>query len=113
MVFFGLASHFRAQEGDVLRDGQLRGGEEALHDVLVHAGGGAEHAGADIGDSCEFEEALDGAVFTEGAVKDREDDVEAERRSRRRGVEVEGSGVGLEGDERAGFVFGRDRGHDD
>jgi hypothetical protein len=43
---------------------------------LVHAGGGAEHAGADVGDVGEFEEALDGAVFAEGAVEDGEDDVQ-------------------------------------
>ena len=51
-------------------------GEELLHDGLVHACGGAEDAGADVGDVGEFEEALDGAVFTEGAVKNGEDDVE-------------------------------------
>ena len=56
--------------------GQAGGGEELLHDVLVHAGGGAEDAGADVGDVGKLEEALDGAVFAEGAVEDGEDDVE-------------------------------------
>ena len=55
---------------------QAGGGEELLHDGLVHAGGGAEDAGADVGDVGEFEEALDGAVLAEGAVEDGEDDVE-------------------------------------
>ena len=52
------------------------GGEELLHGGLVHAGGGAENAGAYVGDVGEFEEALDGAVFAEGAVEDGEDYVE-------------------------------------
>ena len=55
---------------------QASGGEELLHGGLVHAGGGAEDAGADVGDVGEFEEALDGSVFAEGAVEDGEDDVE-------------------------------------
>ena len=50
-------------------------GEEFLHDVLVHTGGGAEDAGADVGDVGEFEEALDSPVLTEGAVEDGKDDV--------------------------------------
>ena len=65
-----------AEEGDVLDDGQAGLGEEALHHVLVHAGGGAEDAGADVGDAGQLKQALDGAVFAEGAVKDGEDDVE-------------------------------------
>ena len=55
---------------------QAGGSEELLHGGLVHAGGGAEDAGADVGDVGEFEEALDGSVFAEGAVEDGEDDVE-------------------------------------
>ena len=113
MVFFGLASHSERRKVTCFGDGQLRGGEEALHDVLVHAGGRAEDTGADVGDSGEFEETLDGAVFAEGSVKNREDDVEAERRSRRRGVKVEGPGVGLEGDEGAGPALRGDGRHDD
>ena len=65
-----------AEDGDVLDDGQAGLGEEALHHVLVHAGGGAEDAGADVGDAGQLKQALDGAVFAESAVKDREDDVE-------------------------------------
>ena len=75
----GLARRFLpvgAQQGDVLHDGQAGLGEEALHHVLVHAGGGAEHAGADVGDAGQFEQTLDGAVFAKGAVQDGKNDVE-------------------------------------
>ena len=56
--------------------GQAGGGEEALHGVLVHGGGGAENARADVGDVGQLEEALDGSVLAEGAVQHGEDDVE-------------------------------------
>ncbi len=56
--------------------GEAGGGEELLHGGLVHAGGGAEDAGADVGYVGEFEEALDGAVFAEGAVEDGKDYVQ-------------------------------------
>ena len=77
---FGVGAPLGAEEGDVGGLRQAGGGEEALHGVLVHAGGGAEDAGADVGDVGELEEALDGAVFAEGAVEDGEDDVERGRR---------------------------------
>ena len=51
-------------------------GEEPLHHVLVHAGRGAEHAGADVGDAGQFEQPLDRAVLAEGAVQHGKDDVE-------------------------------------
>ena len=73
---FGIGRHSPRSRVTCGRLGQASGGEEALHGVLVHAGGGAEDAGADVGDVGEFEEALDGAVFAEGAVEDGEDDVE-------------------------------------
>lgn len=76
--FAGTFLPVAAEEGDVFDDGEPGGSEEAFHDVLVHAGCGAEDAGADVGDSGKFEEALDGAVFAEGAVKDRKDDIEVE-----------------------------------
>ena len=72
----GSARHSLRSEGDVRGLREAGGGEEMLHGVFVHAGGGAEDAGADVGDVGEFEEALDGAVFAEGAVEDGEDDVE-------------------------------------
>ena len=56
--------------------GQAGGGEETLHGVLVHGGGGAENARADVGDVGQLEEALDGSVLAEGAVQHGEDDVE-------------------------------------
>ena len=77
MQRFGIGAPLGAEQGDVRGLGQAGGGEEPLHGVLVHGGGGAEDAGADVGDVGEFEEALDGAVFAEGAVEDGEDDVEA------------------------------------
>ena len=85
-------------------DGQAGGGEHGLHGGLVHADGAAEDAGADVGDVCEFEEALDGAVFAEGAVKDGKNGVEGG------GVKVwRGLGFGLlVWDERSGD--GIDRG---
>ena len=58
-----------AQQRDVLHDGQPGLREEPLHHVLVHAGRGAQHARADVGDAGQLEEPLDGAVFAEGAVQ--------------------------------------------
>ncbi len=55
---------------------EIGGGEELLHRGLVHAGGGAEDAGANVCNISKFEETLDGSVFAEGAVEDGEDDVE-------------------------------------
>ena len=57
--------------------------EDGLEEVLVHAEGGGGDAGADVGDACELEQSLDGAVLAEGAVKDREHDVHASERGRR------------------------------
>ena len=56
--------------------GMLGGGEEALHHVLVHAHGGAEHARADVGHARELEQALHRAVLAHRAVQHREDDVD-------------------------------------
>jgi hypothetical protein len=44
-------------------------GEEALGDVLVHADGGAEQAGADVGDVGQLQQPLHRAVFAVGAVQ--------------------------------------------
>ena len=66
---------FAAEQVDVRGLGKAGGGEELLHDGLVHAGGGTEDAGANVCNISEFEEALDGAVFAEGAVEDGKDDV--------------------------------------
>ena len=80
----GVGAPLGAEEGDVRGEGKAGGEEHALHGVFVHAGGGAEDAGADVGDVGELEEALDGAVFAEGAVEDGEDYVDAERGGRTR-----------------------------
>ena len=50
--------------------------EQALHYVLVHGDGGTQHAGAHVGDIGQLKQALDGAVFSEGTVKHREDHVD-------------------------------------
>jgi hypothetical protein len=75
---------------------QAGGGEEALHRILVHGGGGAEDTGADVGDVGKFEEALNGAVLAEGSVQDGEDDVEL-RGEGVDGMGELGAGVELEG----------------
>ena len=81
------------------RQGEAGGEEETLHGVLVHAGGGAEDARADVGDVGELEEALDRAVFAEGAVQDGEDDVDAKGGG---GLKLAAGGVG----EAFGFRLG-------
>ena len=91
----------------MLDDGQLCLREEALHCVLVHAGGGAEDSGADVGDIGELEEALDGAVFAEGSVEDRKDDVE--RLAAKAGFAGESGGVGDESGNGIVRCFGTDR----
>ena len=73
---FGVGAPLAAQQRDVRRLWQAGGGEETLHGVLIHGGGGAEDAGADVGDVRELEESLDGAIFAEGAVQDGKDDIE-------------------------------------
>ena len=73
---FGVGAPCAAQEDEMRRLLQTGGGEETLHGVLVHGGGGAEHAGADVGDVGEFEEALNGAILAEGAVEHGKDDVQ-------------------------------------
>ena len=58
------------------RHGDAVVAQHRLEHVLVHAERGGEHAGADVGDAGELEQALHGAVLAEGAVEDREDDVD-------------------------------------
>ena len=66
----------RAQQRDVLHDGQPCLREEPLHHVLVHARGRAQHARADVGDARQLEQSLNGAVLAEGAVQHRKDHIE-------------------------------------
>ncbi len=84
-----------AEDGDVLDDGEFGCEEEALHGVFVHAGGGSEYAGADVGHVGELKESLDGAVFAEGSVEDGEDDIDG-------AGGAEGSGVAGEGADGSG-----------
>src|SRR5580704_7705761 len=55
-------------------DGEAVVVEDRLGDALVHADGGGENAGADVGDAERLEVALDDAVLAEGAVQHGEDD---------------------------------------
>ena len=56
--------------------------EHRLEDVLVHAERRAEHAGADVRDAGELEQALHRPVLAERAVQHREDDVDVGERRR-------------------------------
>jgi hypothetical protein len=58
-------------------------GEDDLHVVLVHAGGGGEDARADVAHVGEVEEALERPVLTERTVQQREDDVDGAELPRR------------------------------
>ena len=49
---------------------------DTLHHLLIHGDGGRQHAGADVRNVRQFEQALHRAVFAEGAVKHREDYVD-------------------------------------
>lgn len=60
----------------VRTDGQSEGDEDPLHVLLVLAHRGGEDTSADVGDTGEFEQSLEGAVLTVGAVQHREDDVD-------------------------------------
>ena len=59
--------------------GEAGGGEELLHGGLVHAGGGAEDAGANVCNISKFEEALDGAIFAEWTVQNRKDHIQGSK----------------------------------
>src|SRR4051812_32116205 len=72
-----------AQRG-VLRDGKPAVSQHLLEEVLVHAESRSENAGADVRDTGELEQALDGAVLPEWAVQDRQHDVDGAQS--RRGV---------------------------
>jgi hypothetical protein len=67
---------------DVARDRDATVAHDGLEDVLVHRECRAEHAGADVGDTGQLEQALHRAVLAEGAVQDREDDVDLAERGR-------------------------------
>ena len=73
---FRVGPPFCAPQGDVRRLRQARGGEQLLHHIFVHAGGGAKYARADVRQVSDFQQALDGAVFPERPMQDREDAVD-------------------------------------
>src|SRR5207244_13658014 len=75
--FFGIALPIGAQHGNPRHDGDFGDLEETLGNILVHANGGAEHAGTDERQAREVQQPLDRAVFTVGAVHDRGDDANA------------------------------------
>src|SRR5260370_31720023 len=81
-----------ALQGDPRHDGNLRHLEETLGNVLVHADGGAEYAGADKRQASQVEQTLNRAVFAEGAVHHGKDDVEA--LSAAAAVQLDERGVG-------------------
>ena len=64
----------------VVADRQPARGEHQFHRRLVHADGRGEHAGADVGDVRELEQALHGAVLAVRPVQHREHDIEREAR---------------------------------
>ena len=49
---------------------------DTFHHLLIHGDGGAEHARAHVGQVGQFEQALHGAIFAEGAVQHGEDHVD-------------------------------------
>ena len=67
-----------AADDRIRADRQAVRGEHDLHDPLVHADRGREHAGADVRHVGELEQPLDRAVLAVGSVQDREDHVEVE-----------------------------------
>ncbi|MCY1239084.1 hypothetical protein D9M72_518580 [compost metagenome] len=75
------ADGFRVREplpvrhGDVRSHLQAGGLKNHLHVMLVHPDSGREDTGANVAGVREFQQSLDGAVFTERAVKQREDNV--------------------------------------
>ena len=69
-----LQNHF------VVAERQPARGEDQLHRRLVHADGRGEHAGADVGDVRELEQALHGAVLAVRPVQHRKHDIEREAR---------------------------------
>ena len=92
--FFGIALPIGAQHGNPRHDGDFGDLEETLGNILVHANGGAEHAGTDERQAREVQQPLDRAVFTVGAVHDREDDVNALAATAAAAVERNQRGVG-------------------
>src|SRR5207248_8402982 len=82
----GVVDRLAVAQGDVSGDRDAAVAQYLLEEVLVHAQRRCCNAGADVGNSRQFQQPLDGAVLAEGAVEDREDDVDrAQSRRRVRG----------------------------
>ena len=71
---------------DVARDRDATVAQDGLEEILVHAQSRGGDPCADVRDARELEQALDGAVLAEGAVQDRQHDVDLAERGRGRGV---------------------------
>ncbi len=67
----------------VARDRDAAVAQHRLEQVLVHAERRGGDAGADVRHAGQLEQPLDGAVLAEGAVQDRQDDVDGAERLRR------------------------------
>jgi hypothetical protein len=61
---------------DPLGNGDIVGAHDVFEDGFIHSNRGAYHTGAYVGDVRHLEEALQRAVFTEGAMQDGEDHVQ-------------------------------------
>ncbi|CAH0319961.1 hypothetical protein SRABI128_04836 [Microbacterium sp. Bi128] len=72
----GIVAPLPVSHGDVGTHVEPGRFKDHLHEVLVHADGGRKHARAHVAGVGQFQEALDGAVFAEGPVQQREDDVD-------------------------------------
>src|SRR5262245_17240126 len=73
----GILTPLPTRHHEVLDDRQAVGAEDGLHGGFVHAHGGGQHAGADVGNVSELEESLDRPVLAVRAVEHDDDDVEA------------------------------------
>ena len=65
-----------AAEAEEARNRQAAVSHQTLGDILVHRSRRAEDAGTDIRHACNLGSALDRSILAEGAVQDREHDVD-------------------------------------
>ena len=71
-----MAFPVRAQDEFPGNNGKARVAKQALHHILIHAGGGGKHAGSDVGNIRQFQKSLHRTVFAEGPVQDGENDID-------------------------------------
>ena len=84
-----LVSPRKTQEA---RDRQAAVAHETFGDILVHRRGRAEDAGTDIRHARNFRDALDRSILAEGAMQNREDDVDRARQVGRRRIRLRKDG---------------------